>query len=90
MLAQISMEKFLDWQAYDALEPFGSKREDYRAASIRQAIFAGAGVQTTLEECTLPFEEPPPPVKKPWKDLFSTIKLICGIRDPNVLKQPNG
>lgn len=39
MLREITWEQFLEWQAYDSLDPFGEEREDYRAASVCQALW---------------------------------------------------
>ena len=34
MLEQISYEQFLEWRAYDELDPFGEERQDIRIADI--------------------------------------------------------
>jgi len=34
MLRQLSMKKFLEWMAFDKLEPIGDKRGDWQAAVI--------------------------------------------------------
>lgn len=39
MLRGISWSQFLEWQAFETLEPFGEERDDYRAASIVQALW---------------------------------------------------
>lgn len=38
MLEEMSWDQFLEWNAFDALEPFGEEREDFRSASVRQTI----------------------------------------------------
>lgn len=39
MLASIPATLFLEWRAYDELEPFGELRQDYRIASVVQALY---------------------------------------------------
>jgi hypothetical protein len=34
MLEQISYEQFLEWRAFDELDPFGEERMDYRIADV--------------------------------------------------------
>lgn len=39
MLDEITWPQFCEWRAYDALEPFGEERGDYRSAQIVQALW---------------------------------------------------
>jgi hypothetical protein len=39
MLRRITAEQFWGWMNYHALEPFGEKRQDYRIASVVQALY---------------------------------------------------
>lgn len=39
MLREITWPQFLEWRMYDDLEPFGEERDDYRFASICQALW---------------------------------------------------
>lgn len=39
MLRQMSWTQFLEWEAYDALDPFGEERADYRSAQVSQALW---------------------------------------------------
>lgn len=39
MLAGMTAKCFYGWMAYDALEPFGERRQDYRTASIVTALW---------------------------------------------------
>lgn len=39
MLREITWEQFLEWRMYDDLDPFGEDRDDYRFASIVQALW---------------------------------------------------
>lgn len=38
MLSEMSASQFTEWQAYGELEPFGSLRDDFRAAQVGAAI----------------------------------------------------
>lgn len=42
MLARMTFDDFLNWRAFDLIEPFGDRRADYHAASICAAIFNAA------------------------------------------------
>jgi hypothetical protein len=39
MLDRMSFDDFLNWRAFDLIEPFGDRRADYHAASICAAVF---------------------------------------------------
>ena len=39
MLRSMSALQFAKWQVYDELDPFGEERDDYRFASICQALW---------------------------------------------------
>lgn len=73
MLRRMPAKTFRRWQHFDALEPIGELRADYRAASIVQMIAnVNRGKDTpvvTLEECVLKFDVPIV-VKKPqtWQE----------------------
>lgn len=78
MAHSITAKHFFEWQAYMQLEPFGEDREDYRAASIVQAVHEtmrvmmmlwtkkGAEVpkSLTLEDARVKFGERDPEEKK--------------------------
>lgn len=60
LLATITARELIEWQVFDSIEPFGDRRADLQAGSIRQAILAvntkkGKKVPT-LQECSLDFE----------------------------------
>lgn len=38
MLGELTAEQFNEWRAYSEIEPFGSLRDDYRAAQVGAAI----------------------------------------------------
>lgn len=42
MLDRMSFDDFLNWRAFDLIEPFGDRRADYHAASICAAVFNAA------------------------------------------------
>jgi hypothetical protein len=39
MLESMTFDDFLNWRAFDLIEPFGDRRADYHAASICAAMF---------------------------------------------------
>lgn len=39
MLRGLTAKQLIEWRAYDAIEPLGDDRDDYRAASIREMVF---------------------------------------------------
>jgi hypothetical protein len=39
MLRSITAKQFREWQAFDLLDPIGEERDDFRAASIVQALY---------------------------------------------------
>lgn len=39
MLEEISWAQLIEWETYDTLEPFGEDRDDFRFASIVQALW---------------------------------------------------
>lgn len=57
MLREITFEQFLEWVAYAELEPFGERREDFRAASVARAVWdAMRWSQSTREHPFKPTE----------------------------------
>lgn len=42
MLDRMSFDDFLNWRAFDLIEPFGDRRADYHAASVCAAVFNAA------------------------------------------------
>lgn len=87
MLREISLAQFLEWMAYAELEPFGERREDYRAASVVQAIWNSARWEHSskqhpyqeipIESFRLKFgeEDAPPKPKQTWQEQLAIAKL---------------
>jgi len=45
MLRGITWETFLEWQAFESLEPFETERQDYRIAHVVHALWTIARAQ---------------------------------------------
>jgi hypothetical protein len=60
MLRQMTGRQFYEWVAYAEMEPFGERRDDYRAASIVQMIHNSVVKkehQKSMDKFLLPFGE---------------------------------
>ncbi len=84
MVQSISAEQFLEWMHYDAIDPFGEWRADYRAAEIVTMI---ANVNRDKKRRPTPFKTPdflvrfgePTKKDKPkqtWQDQLAIAKLF--------------
>jgi len=47
---RMSSEEVSEWRAYEAMEPFGERRADYRAASVCQVVALSAGAKNAKLE----------------------------------------
>lgn len=67
MLREITWPEFLEWQAFETLEPFESERADWRSAQVAQALWNIARDQKKnpngwpLSDFILPFGDAPRP-----------------------------
>jgi hypothetical protein len=86
MLRGITYQQFRDWQFFDELEPFGEKRQDYRFASIVQAlsnIYLDKKKRSqpfTLGECVVRFgeqEEEKKEKKQSWQIMKEYAKIAA-------------
>jgi hypothetical protein len=80
---RLTAKQFLDWEHYDAIEPFGDDRADMRAASIVQMLYninRGKGQKAlTLKDFMLTFKEAAPKKEKTWQEMAATARLIASI-----------
>lgn len=59
----MTFDDFMDWRAYEQVEPFGDRRADYQAASICAAVFnaalmrAGSRKRMRVETFLLEFKD---------------------------------
>lgn len=73
MLREITWPQFLEWYAYDQVDPFGEERADMRTAQIVQTLVnlnrREHQEPYKLSEFVLPFGdyEPPAPPKQTWQ-----------------------
>lgn len=84
MLAQITWPQFLEWLAYDQLEPFGEEREDMRNAHIVQTLInlhrSKNQEPYPLSRFVLTFGDykPPPPPQQDWRSMKSMMAAMLG------------
>ena len=73
MLAEITWPLFIEWRAYDELDPIGDERADIRSAQqvqIHANLNRGKHQDPyPLSQFVLPFGdyEPPPPPQQDWR-----------------------
>lgn len=90
MLRSIPGRLFLEWRAYEELEPWDEVRADLRSAQIVQIVRAFAGEKNVkLADCLLPFgEEPEPPKPKTWQDIKAITQLWADASKPEPRSGP--
>lgn len=89
MLREITWPQFLEWLAYDAVDPFGEERMDARTAQISQTLInlnrRKHQEPYKLSEIMLPFGdyEPPPPPKQSWQQMkFMMMQMSAALGTP--------
>lgn len=94
MLSGMSAVQLQEWRAYADLEPFDEIREDYRVASIVQAVFNAAVLVATrgkkqgkvkLKDCLLPFGQQTPKQRTEAEavaDMVNTMSILMAIHNP--------
>jgi hypothetical protein len=73
--------QFLEWKVFEAMEPFGPEREDYRSAHIVQTIsnaFRKRGTSAKkLEDFLLKFGDlAKPKQKQPWQNMLAIAQML--------------
>ncbi len=51
-MRDLTRDEWLDWLAFNKLQPIGDERYDKHVGLLRQTIAAAAGVSATLDDCT--------------------------------------
>jgi hypothetical protein len=85
MLRAMTLKQLEMWQAYEALEPFGERRADYRAASICQYVFNMAVAvkdRRPLKDFLLEAEEEVVKPKQTWQEQELIMKMWAGTAGP--------
>jgi len=90
MLDAMSFDDFMNWRAFDLIEPFGDRRADYHAASICAAVFnsmlirVGSRRRMSLQDFVLEFKDSPTEVQKdesaPPVAGWQQMKMIAKMR----------
>jgi len=79
----MSSKEVSAWQAYEAIEPFGERRADYRAASICQTIALANGAKDVkLEDFLLSRYDPEPAVAPDLRGLAHALGAKVVKREP--------
>jgi hypothetical protein len=96
MLQGMSWQQFLEWKAFDEIEPIGGARGDWQAASICSVVdsLRGRAIPLSPKDFKLRFDAPvrraveviPPPAK----DLKTIATLICKAYEKVGTEQANG
>lgn len=77
----MSGKRFLEWEMYMQLEPFGELRADLRAASIVQVIAnVNRGKKQkpyTLEECMLKFGQEPQKSRQTPEQQMAMLRILA-------------
>lgn len=83
MLRGMTWQQFLEWKAYDQVQPLGDERGDWQAASICAALMTAItrkvfSPETFLLKFRDPDEAPPePPKAKPVAPDWQRMKMIA-------------
>jgi tRNA uridine 5-carbamoylmethylation protein Kti12 len=92
MLRRLTARQFINWEIYDAIEPFGQLREDYRTAQIVSLLYnVNRGKHDkakSVEDFLLKFEEPQP--KQTWQEQLTYMKIFAAAQNRAYLESQKG
>jgi hypothetical protein len=73
LLRRIDASERLDWQVLEDVDPWGQRRDDYRAAMLAWIM---AGGKSKMSDFILDFLRPPEPPRPPRKQSPEEIETI--------------